>query len=234
MAQSDFTELTGILDTSVLVRGPTAGEPSPPGGGTHVFGARTLSVVSGAYGQFTNQSGFAPTSAFKDQSVRGALKKAVSSGSNNFSAFLFACLQGNAVTDSGYVLGLSSDDPGFLILAKRRVVDGITNSAPGALGVLKRSNQSYPIDTWHHLRIDAIINTNGDVVLNVFRNDLTVNDVASPVWAAVPGLDQFIDDALGANSGSLPFTSGYMGFGGQFSDVGRRVYFDRMECQRET
>lgn len=234
MASADWSELTGVLDSSVLARGVTAGEPPPSGGGTHTFGARTLSVVTGAYGLFTNQALFAPTSPFKDQSVRGALKKGVSSGVSGFSAFLFACCQGPAVTDSAYLLGVSDTDPGYLILAKRRITDGIVAAAPGALGVLRRSTQTFAIDTWHHLRLDAVINTGGDVVLNVFRNDLGANTVASPTWGAVPGLDQFIDDALGANSGSLPFTSGRMGFGGRFADTGRRVYFDRLECLRET
>jgi hypothetical protein len=138
------------------------------------------------------------------------------------------------VTDSAYLLGVSDADPGYLVLAKRRITDGIVGAAPGSLGVLKRSTQTFAIDTWHHLRLDAVINTNGDVVLNVFRNDLALHDVASPVWSAVPGLEQFIDDSLGANSGSLPFTSGRMGFGGRFADTGRRIYFDRLECLRET
>jgi hypothetical protein len=234
MAEADWTDLTNSLAGGVLARGVTAGEPPPPGGGTHVYGMRTLSVVTGAFGKFTNQTNFAPTAAFKDHSVRGALKKGISAGAPGFSPFLFAVLQGPDVADSAYLLGLSDGDPGYISLVKGRITDGIPDAAPGALGVLRRSTQTVPIGTWVHLRLDAVINTNGDVVLNVFRNDLSVNTVASPVWAAVPGINQFIDDALGANSGSIPFTEGRMGFAGRFADVGRRVYFDRLECIRET
>lgn len=234
MGEVDWTELTDSLAGGVLARGVTAGETPPNGGGTHTFGMRTLSVVTGAYGLFTNQVNFAPTAADKDHSVRGALKKATSAGSTGFSAFLFALCQGATVDDSAYLLGVSDADPHFLILAKRRIVDGIVNSAPGALGVLRRSTQSFAVDTWHHLRLDAVVNTNGDVVLNCFQNDLVANSVAAPVWVAIPGITQFIDDALGANSGSLPYDAGRMGFGGRFADTGRRVYFDRLECSRET
>lgn len=233
MSQSDWSDLTDSLAGGVLARGVTAGETPPVGGGTHVFGMRTLSVVTGAYGKFATEVDFAPTAAFKDHSIRGAVKKGVSAGATGFSAFLFAVLQGSDVVSQAYMLGLSEGDPGYISLVKGRITDGIPEAAPGALGVLRRSTQTVPIGDWAHLRLDAIINTNGDVVLNCFRSD-NANSVAAPVWLPIPGITQFIDDAIGANSGSLPFTAGRMGFGGRFADVGRRVYFDRLECIRET
>jgi len=233
VAQADWTDLTNSLAGGVLARGVTAGEAVPLGGGTHVYGMRTLSVATGALAKFVVETDFAPTDPFKDHSIRGAVKKGISAGATGFSAFLVAVLQGPDVTDRAYMLGLSDGDPGFISLVKGRITDGIPDAAPGALGVLRRSTQSVAIGEWAHLRLDAIINTNGDVVLNCFRND-NANSVAAPTWTAIPGITQFIDDALGANSGSLPFTEGRMGFGGRFSDVGRRVYFDRIECIRET
>lgn len=234
MAQADFTELTDSLDSGVLVRGVTAGATPPNGGGTHVYGARTLSVVAGAYALFTNQAGFAPGAAFKDQSVRGAVKKGVSAGANGFSAFLFVCGQTVDVNGFAYVLGLSEGDPSYLVLAKRRIVDGIPEGAPGTNGILRRSSATVAIDTWKHLRLDAVINTNGDVVLNVFQSDLVANAVTAPAWVAIPGLTQFIDDNLGVNSGSTPLTSGRMGFGARYADTGRVAYWDHLECLVES
>jgi hypothetical protein len=100
--------------------------------------------------------------------------------------------------------------------------------------VLRRSTQTFPIASWLHLRLDQRVNANGDVVLTVSRNDLNANPVTAPVWVAVPGLEQFIDDAIGANSGSVPFTNGRMGRGCKFSDVYRRCYFDHHESLRES
>jgi hypothetical protein len=85
-----------------------------------------------------------------------------------------------------------------------------------------------------HLRLDAIVNTNGDVVLNCYENNLALNPVTAPVWEAIPGISQFIDDQLGINSGSQPFTSGRGGFGFATKDVTRRSYVDYVEIQRQT
>ena len=59
------------------------------------------------------------------------------------------------------------------------------------------------------------------------------------MWAALDGLDAetdgaaFIDDALGVNSGSVPFAAGYMGFGFQVDGLSRRSYFDHIESYRQ-
>lgn len=234
MASADWTDFTGVLNSSDLIRGVTAGEAPPIGGGTFTYGMRSLNVVTGVFAKFANQANFAPTAAFKDHSIRGAVKKGISAGNAGFSPFLCAVVQGSDVTFAGYVLGISAGDPGHITLCKRRLVEGIPDAAPGAQGVLRRSTTTVPVDTWKHLRLDCVINNNNDVVINAFENDVVANGVASPVWVAIPGLTQFVDDALGANSGSAPFTAGRMGFGGWVNDVGRRMYFDRIECIRET
>jgi hypothetical protein len=79
-----------------------------------------------------------------------------------------------------------------------------------------------------------VVNQNGDVLLQVFRNDLTTNPLGTaPAWAAVPGISQFIDDTLGINSGSEPFTSGRAGFGFFTKDVTRRGFVDHVEVFRQ-
>jgi hypothetical protein len=79
-----------------------------------------------------------------------------------------------------------------------------------------------------------VVNLNGDVLLQVFQNDLVAHALGTaPSWAAVPGMGEFIDDALGINSGSQPFTSGRAGFGFFTKDVTRRGFLDHVEVFRQ-
>lgn len=234
MAEVDFTDFTNVVNSTDLRRGVTAGEAPPLGGGTFTRGLRSTSIVTGTYAQFTNQANFAPTLPNKDHSVRCAMKKGLSGGNAGFSPFIIAVAVDSDVTSMAYMLGLSAGDPGHITLAKRRLVDGIPDAAPGAQGVLRRSTATVPNNTWVHLRIDVVINSNGENVINCFRSDVSVNPVTAPVWVAIPGITQFVDDNLGANSGSLPLPTGRMGYGGWVNDVARCMYFDRLECLRET
>lgn len=71
-----------------------------------------------------------------------------------------------AFFDSAYLLGLSDDDPHRIVLGKGAVTVGLpTADGPG---VLLKSSASFTQATWLHLRLDVIVNTNGDVVLKVF------------------------------------------------------------------
>ena len=85
-----------------------------------------------------------------------------------------------------------------------------------------------------YLRLDVIVNANGDVVLKVFQSDLTIHPLnTAPDRQPVPGMVEFIDDQLGINSGSQPLTSGRAGFGFACSDVTRRAFFDAIELARQ-
>jgi hypothetical protein len=162
------------------------------------------------------------------------IKRGVSGGPEGFSPFLFIGLGGTDVTDQGYMLGLSDGDPSHLVLRKGTLVAGLPDVAPGGSGVLRRSTGEVAIDEWRHLRLDMIVNLNGDVRLQVFENDLSLHPIGgAPTWAAIPGMAEFVDDALGVNSGSLPYTSGRGGFGFASSDVTRRAYFDQIEVIRQ-
>lgn len=233
MASTDWTDLTDSLSTSDVRRGVTGGGGLANGGGTFCYVMRTLTLVTGAVAKFTNQANFAPTPPNKGMSVRGAIVRGVSGGAPGFQPFLFAGCQNNTIIHPAYLLGLADGEESRIVLVKGRVLDGIPDVAPGTNGVLRRSADAVPLNEWVHLRLDMRVNANGDTVLSVFRSDLDDNPVTAPVWAPVPGLEQIIDDVSGANTGSLPFTSGRMGFGARFSDVNRRVYFDHLECFRE-
>jgi hypothetical protein len=234
MAEADFNFMTGGLNAATVARGVSAGFTPPNGGGTFVFGFHSLATTPGAVGLYANQTNFDPllddSANATGGSVRGAIQRGASGGPLGFAPFLFIGVQGTTVNDQGYLLGLSDNDPHEIILRKGSPVNGLS---PTASGVLRTGSSTFIPDTWLHLRLDMIVNPNGDVVLKVFESDLTANPVTAPVWAASPGIADFIDDALGVNSGSAPFTGGRVGFGFETSDISRRGFFDHLEILRQ-
>lgn len=231
MASTDWTVLTNSLDTASLARGVTSGVVVPNGGGSFAYGFNSKNTNIGAAGLFVNSVNFAPMA--KGGSVRAAIKRGLSGGPLNFSPFLFIGLQGSAVADSGYLLGLSDEDPHKIVLRKGVLSDGLPSGAVGSLGILRKSTASFVPDTWLHLRLDMVVNTNGDVLLQCFQSDLAVHAVTAPTWVAIAGMTTFTDDALGVNSGSAPYTSGRVGFGMATKDVTRRAYLDQIEVFRQ-
>lgn len=234
MSELDWTVMTDSLDVANVDRGVTTGIARPNGGGNFVYGFNSLVVANGAVGLFANQVNFAPMA--KGASVRAAIKRLPSGGSTGFSPFIFAGMQGASVLDNGYLLGLSDADPYRIVLKKGTPSLGVQDLAPDPAnnGVLLRSTSSHNLDFWHHLRLDMIVNDNGDVLLQCFENDLTANPLGgAPVWTAIVGMEEFIDDALQINSGSAPFTSGRGGFGFWANDVTRRSALDHIEVFRQ-
>jgi hypothetical protein len=192
----------------------------------------SLSTAQGVVGLFTNQVNFAPMA--KGGSIRGAVQRGVSGGPLNFAPFLFIGLQGPSVNDLGYLLGLGDGDPHHIVLRKGVLSAGLPDVPPGTQGVLRRSTATFLPGTWVHLRLDMVVNLNGDVLLQVFQNDLALHPLGSaPSWQPIPGMGELIDDALGINSGSQPFTSGRAGFGFFTKDVTRRGFFDHLEVLRQ-
>jgi len=234
MAESDWTLLSESLSAGTVDRGVTAGIARPGGGGSFLYGFNSLDVVNGAVALFSNQVNFAPMA--KGGSVRGAIQRGTSGGVLGWSPLLFICLGGTSVNDDAYLLGLSDGDPPHLVLKKGRIVDGVPDYVPDpdSNGVLLRSAAEYEIGEWVHVRLDAIVNGTGDVVLKVYRNtNDDPLDVTSPTWTEEPGMVEFIDDALQVATGSPPLTSGRAGFGMQVIDVTRRAYFDQLEVMRQ-
>ena len=232
MAELDWTFLNDGLDAVAVDRGVTTGIARPPGGGNFVYGFNSLSTAQGAVGLFTNQTNFAPMQ--KGGSVRGAIQRGISGGPLNFAPFLFIGGQGPSVNDLCYLLGLGDGDPHHLVLRKGALSGGLPDIPPGTQGVLRRSTATFMPGTWLHLRLDMVVNLNGDVLLQVFQNDLVAHPIGTaPSWVAIPGMDQFVDDALGINSASQPFTSGRGGFGFFTKDVTRRGFLDQVEVYRQ-
>jgi len=236
MSEADWTELNDSLGSGSIKRGVSAGFTPPNGGGSFVYGFHSLDTSIGGVGSFVNLVDFAPMA--KGGRITGAIKRAASGGPLGFSAFLFIGLQGPSINDEGYMLGLSDADPSRIVLRKGVLSAGLPDLAPAAgNGILRRSTSSVDIDAdaWTHLRLDMIFNDVGDVRLQVFQNDLAAHALGTaPTWTAIPGMTEFVDDSLGVNSGSAPFTSGRAGFCFRSSDVTRRALFDHLEVRRQT
>lgn len=223
-----------------MKRGTTNGVPRPNGGGNFVYGFNSITnngLNPGAVALFPNLANFNPTAALKGGSVRGAIQRGVSSGTTNFAPFLAIGVQGSSppsVNNNAYILGISDAAPAHIVLRKGTIIGGVIDANPGTSGVLRRSTATIADGTWLHLRLDMVVNTNGDVILKVFENNLGSNPVTAPVWIAVAGMTDFTDDALGINSGTVPFTSGFFGFGFWMKDISRRGFVDHLEIIRQT
>lgn len=246
MGQSDWAEISSSLSASTLARGVTAGMTGPNGGNGFVFGYNSLdATVTGAHGWFVDLTGFAPTGSGPSitdggGSIRGCVKRVESPNTTGMSPFLFACLQGAGsatVNDWAYILGLSDTAPYEIVLVKAPIVSGLNIDATDVT-VLRSSSDQYNMGDglWHHLRLDAIVQPNGDVLLQCFENDLTVNPIGSaPSWQAISGMSDFIDDALQVNSGSAPLWGGNVGFAfAVHESLNRRGAFDALQASRQT
>ena len=231
MAEGDWTYLNDGLDVNAVARGVTAGIARPPGGGQFLFGFNSLASVVGASGLFVSIQNFAPMP--KGGSIRGCIQRGPSGGPTSFTPLFFASAQGPSVNDLAYLLGLSDDDPHHIVLRKGQIVNGAGSATDP--GVLLRSADSFALGTWLHIRLDVIVNPNGDVVLSVFQNDLTAQPLGTaPNWVAVNGMASFIDDQLAVNTGSTPLTSGRAGFALAVKDTTRRGFFDALEVYKQT
>jgi hypothetical protein len=235
MGQNDWADLGSGLLTTAVARGVTAGITPPSGGGSFVYGYHSLDGTStGAVGKSCGLSGYAPTSA--GGSVRGALKRLSSTANTGFSPFLFGCAAGTSVNDSAYLLGLKDSDPYKIVLAKATIISGVDEDNT-VVKILRESSDEYQIsdDLWHQIRLDAIVQDNGDVLLKVYESDISSYAVTSPSWTAIAGMADYIDDALQINTGSDPLGGGHWGFCFSVKEaINRRAAFDAIEVYRAT
>ena len=230
MGVQDWAYLRDGADVAVIDRGVTAGVAAPPGGGQFIWAANSLTVDPGCVAMFVSLQDFAPMA--KGGSIRGCIQRGPGGGARGFSPYFFMCCGGTSVNDRAYLLGLSDTDPHRIVLRKGAVEAGIPDDEGD--GVLLRSSASFLQGTWLHIRLDVVVNPNGDVVLEVFSSDLDAHPLGqAPDWQPVDGMPRFIDDHLGINSGEQPFTSGRAGFALESRDVIRRGYFDHLEVFRQ-
>jgi len=229
MGAADWAEFTNSLNVAVLDRGATGGITPPNGGGSYCYGFNSLEVVAGAAALFTDLVNFTPHA--KGCRLNGAVQRITSGGTTGFSTFLIACAQTSAIGGDAYILGLSDSVPSKIVLVKGSIILGAPGPTDGT--VLRVSDESVAIDTWANLRLDVIRQPNDDVVLKMYKNDLTANPVTAPVWVAIPGMADFTDDNLGIATGSAPFTTGRSGFGFAATDITRRGAVDHVQLYRQ-
>lgn len=226
MAQADWTELKGSIDPLVLRREIVTSSvvAMPSLAADHAIGFNSGANFVHGVSALASASTFA--SAGHGAQITGVVQRGVSGGASGWSAFLFAQAGGPDVADSAYMLGLADGNPSRIVLAKRPIGLGLADSPPGTNGVLRRSAIDFAnIGDWVHLKLEAIVEPNGDVLLRAKKNNVLAHGVNSPVWDDILGMDDFVDDNLAVNSRSNPLTSGLMGFGTRMDDVQRRTYF---------
>lgn len=237
MAAADWITVPNSLDSATLARGATSGLSTPLGGSSFTYGWRSLANgVSGCHALRCDLANFNPIPGNEGGQITGALLRNTGSSAADHSVFLFFQMQTDDVdTGTSYILGLSAGDPGGISLRKGTVVGGLPDSPAGTDGVLRRSTSSVAQGEWVHLRLDVISNPSGDVILNVFQNDLSTNDVTTPVWAAIPGMSSYTDDVLGINSGTPGLAAGgRMGIGYQMATSGVVGAADHVTIGRTT
>lgn len=239
MASTDFTEASGGLGTDTLLGAVTGGLTPPNGGGAFVYGFRSAAAATGARALITNQTNFYPMA--EGGRISGGIMRGVSTITTGFAPFFAIGIQASgpppSVLDNAYLIGLEDTEPHRVVVRKGSMVLGIP--AATAENSLMRSKDTKVIGSWWHILLDMIVNPSGDVVLRAFFNDLASNPVTAPIWeeldmeGANDGINGFIDDALGAASGSVPYVDGYAGFAGRVEEQGRRMYYDHIRIARQ-
>lgn len=249
MGQLDWKDIGGSLSIATLARGVTNGIARPPSSiaNDFVYGYNSLdATVTGAHGKYVDLAGFTPTGSLLSVpdgggSIRAAVKRVSSPNNTGMSPMLFFCGQGApvSVNDYCYILGLLDADPYKIVLAKAQLVSGLVASDEN-VEILAQSSDEYAMGDglYHHLRLDAIVEPNGDVLLKCFENDLTANPIGDPPsWQAIAGFPTggYVDDVLQIATGSPPLWGGYCGFAFQVADsLNRRGAFDAVEAYRIT
>ena len=242
MGESDWGTLDDGLSAAVLARGVTAGIAPPPGQGDFTYGYNSLSSEdAGAHGKYVNLANFTPMGSGPSSpdgggSIRGCVKRVPSAGNTGMSPMLYICNNSGgtpSVNDNAYLIGLSDADPYEIVLAKGVISSGLNADNTT---ILRRSSSEYIMgdDIWHHLRLDAIVQPNGDVLLQVFKNNLDDHPLGnSPDWEAIPGMSEYIDDAIQINSESAPLLGGYIGYAFAINNaLNRRGAFKSIQALR--
>jgi hypothetical protein len=226
MAQSDWTEMANSLSAAAIARAVTQGITPPNGGGSFVRGFHALQNTTGVYGEVVNGTDFFPLA--EGVRIEGAIQRR---GDQN-GTMMLCMLESNDVTASGYLLGFTDDEePSHLVVIKGSPSDGLQETPDG---LLLKSTGTYAKSTWGHFRMDIIVQPHGDVHIQLFENDLDSYPVTAAVWVAIPGMPEYIDDALGVNSGSLPYASGgYAGCAFYTAAINRKGFIDHVRVARQ-
>lgn len=236
MAEADWASLTGsALGTGDVARGVSNAFTVPNGGGSFVHGFRSLTSSSGVSGLYIDLTNFNPISGTrKGGSIRAAMKRYTS---GDYSPFIGLIKGTDPASANGYILGLTGETAYYQAVRKGAPGAGQLLSTDSDIIVVSSSSWTNVGDNasyWQHLRLDVLSNPHGEVVIEVYENDLSTNAVTSPVWTQVSST--FIDDVLGSFSGSTPYEDGFYAVFGHITsnEVGATSLFDQIIARRQT
>lgn len=232
MSAEDWANLDDNLQS--VEKGAVPGYTPPNGGGVQIYVFNSFNAeVVGATGLRCVVDNFQPMDS--GGRISACIKRLQSASNTGFSPLIYMSSTGTSVNDTAYILGLEDADPYRIILRKSTIISGVPVAEDG--NYLARSSDQFQMSTdlWHHLRLDVIHQPGGSVTLQVAQNDLSVNPCTSPDWQPIPGMAQFIDDAAGGNTGSLPLSGGYVGFATAYQQsIATRGGFDHIQINRQT
>ena len=239
MAEADWTAFTtNSLGDGDVAKGVTNALTPPAHSGSNQFvnAFHSLQATIGWAGYYYNSSAFNPIAPNKGGSIRGAIRRYAAG--TQYAPMLAFISSTDPAAGSAYILGLSDSEPYQIVLRKGLVGGGLD---PTGADVLRVSDATWNSNSkWFHLRLDIIVNPQGDVVLNVKQNDLDTETVDDPDWIDIPGMESFTDDALGiltqfGTSPNPPITSGFRGAFGHFNngEAGKVSLFDQLEIFRQ-
>jgi hypothetical protein len=172
----------------------------------------------------------------KGASIRAAMKRYTAQ--DGYAPF-FGVVKGTDPTAEGYFLGLTEGASSYyLALKKGSPASGLDATESS---ILRKSTAAFTAsgdtaEAWFHVRLDVLVNPNGDVVLSVKQNDLDSNPVTTTPAAAVTGMDDYIDDAVGILTGSTPHQNSFYIMFGHYTAAsqGSVSLFDHIEVYRQT
>jgi len=242
MSQADWADLASPgLGSGDVNRGVSAAFTPPPGGASYVYGFRAATAITGVGGKVCDKTNFNPIAGTKKGGVMIACFKRYSAGVGY--APMFGLLSGNSPADSGYLIGLTDATTYKIAFKKGSPANGVDSDDAT---ILRSSTETFTDvgdaeDVWFHIKMDILVNPHGEVIISIKRNLLqTIKDANGgpcndPVWKAIPGMDDYIDDSLGILSESAPILEGFYPFFGMYTEqqAGRACFFDYISAYRQ-
>jgi len=224
MAEVDWLALSGNLDAEEVSWGKTTATEYGIIDGTAAVGFHSLKPSVGFSGFVLNVATFNPIANHKGARIIALVKKHAPMTGGAPVLFLSGGMDARA--SEGYRLGLSEEWPYKIILAKGPLSDGLSEESD----FLAVSNAAYDVADWFRLSLEVCVNTQNDLVITALAYK---GGLSTP--QPIPGIDSYVDDSLGRNSGTQPlFGDFYVGFGHYNSgQAGRVSLFDHIEVIRQ-
>jgi hypothetical protein len=236
MALADWAYLSGINGS--VHHGPTLEVPTAESAaGDFAYGFNSDEEAgNGAVALVYKPPGFNFT---KGGSISALVTKVSAEGAGHSVFVLTQVGDGTAtgsVSDVAYMLGIQDDPTNRLVLCKGPVSAGIPAGDPGTdnglTRIIAKGSESVDPGDWIHVRLQAVVQTGGDVLLVAERS--LSGGVVSPVFQTIPGMpDRIVDGVTEITTGSAPLSSGRAGIGWHFNATNKTAGVDYIEGARQ-